>query len=116
MSAGNFEIERKRNYELKRRVIDATATVRTGRAVDHNMIDPVIDIVDPAAGVTLTVPDGTYVGQKLLITFSSDANGQTVTVTTTTGGDYSLTAVGDYASLEWVNSTSGWIYLSEVST
>jgi len=67
MSKGNFEQERKANFELKKRVVTGTATVRTGRSDDNNVIDVAIDIADPADDFTLTVPDGTYMGQELLI-------------------------------------------------
>lgn len=108
MSSGNYQFERKRNYELREKTIDTTYTVKTGRSSDNLIIDNPINIADPSADFTLTVSNGSYEGQTLLITFTSDASDKTVTVTVTTGTNYSLTAAGDFASLEWVNSTVGW--------
>ncbi len=83
MSRGNLEHEIKAIFELKRRVVVATATVRTGRAADTNIIDMVIDIDDAADDFTLTVPDGTYMGQQILIVMSSNTNSKTCTVSVT---------------------------------
>jgi len=80
VSRGNWEFERKANFDLKKRTITGTATVRTGRTADSGIIDVVIDIVDPEDNFTLTVPDGTYMGQQLLIVMSSNANSKTASV------------------------------------
>lgn len=118
MSGGNLEYERKSNFELKKRTVTGTVTVRTGRGADTNIIDVVIDVVDPAADFTITIPDGTYEGQQLLITFSSDASSKTVTTAADTGsgGDSTMGTAGMYMFLLWVNSTTGWVAVSESVT
>ena len=83
MSKGNLEQERKGNFELKKRVVAATATIRTGRAADTNVIDVVVDIADPAADFTLTLPDGTYMGQEILIVMSANTSSKTCTLAIT---------------------------------
>ncbi len=80
MSRGNLEHEIKAIFELKKRVVAATATIRTGRAADTNVIDMVIDIADPAADFTLTLPDGTYMGHEILIVMSSNTSSKTCTL------------------------------------
>jgi len=94
-----------------------TYTVVVGGSGNSFKSDRVINVTTTDGNsMTITVPDGIYEGQRLLINFVTEESAETVTVTTTTGGDYSMTAAGDYCSLEWVNSTVGWIYLSEQTT
>jgi hypothetical protein len=110
MSKGNVQSEWLSDLALHERTFTATGTVKTGRADsnDNGLIDNPVLITDPAANVTLTVPDGKQVGQVLFILFTSDASSKTVTITTTTGDDGSLTAAGDYAAFHWMGATSGW--------
>jgi hypothetical protein len=112
MSAGNLQHTANRNRDLREKLFTATGTVRTGRVADHFAIDNPVLVTSPAADVTLTVPDGVEIGQRLNILFTADANSKTVTVTTTTGDDGSLTAAGDFVALEWFGATSGWQKLS----
>ncbi len=116
MSAGNHFSIRKRAFDLREKEITTTYTVKVGGAGDDFIEDRVINIKDPAANFTVTVANGVYEGQRLLVTFTSDTSSKTATITVTTGTNYSLTAAGDYASLEWVNSTVGWIALNSQET
>lgn len=105
------------NECLKRRrknVTVSTYTVRTGRTTDAFAIDNPVVASGASNAITLTVPDGVAVGQTLLIVCSDGTNN--ITVTTTTGSDYSLTAAGDYASLQWSGSDSGWVALASQET
>jgi hypothetical protein len=111
-SAGNIQFTSLRSANQRERDITATATIRTGRPSDDFVIDNPVNVVSPEDDTTLTIPDGIEVGQRLNILFSADANSKTVTVTTTTGDDGSLTAAGDFVALEWFGSTSGWQKLS----
>ena len=98
------------NYE--QRTVTATCTLRTGRATDIFMADSVVIVEDPAADVTLTVPDGVQVGQTMIIVFESNDDSKTLTVTTTTGTDYSSTTAGQYTYIIWSGATSGWLKVS----
>lgn len=122
MSAGNWFATRKRAHDLRTKSITTSSTVttytaRVGGSAYNFIEDRVINVTTTSGNsLTITVPNGVYAGQRLLINFVTEGSAETITVTTTTGSDYSLTAAGDYVSLEWVNATSGWIYLSEVTT
>lgn len=122
MSAGNWFATRKRAHDLRTKSITTSSTVttytaRVGGSAYNFIEDRAINVTTTSGNsLTITVPNGVYAGQRLLINFVTEGSTETITVTTTTGSDYSLTAAGDYVSLEWVNATSGWIYLSEVTT
>lgn len=108
MTAGTHQFTRNRAFGLNEKVFTATGTLRTGRSDDTFIFDNPVKVTDPAADTTLTVPDGVEIGQQLFIVFTSDASSKTVTITTTTGDDGSLTAAGDYAAFHWCGATSGW--------
>jgi len=99
-------------FDEVERAVSATYTTKVGSTSDNFIVDRVITVTDPADNFTITVTNGTVEGQRLLISFLNDSESKTVTVTCTTGSDYSLTAAGHYASLEWVGSSSGWVALS----
>jgi hypothetical protein len=108
VSAGNFFETRRRAYDLRTKAIVTTYTTRAGGASDDFIEDRVITVSDAAENFTITVSNGVYEGQRLLITVLSNTSSITVTVTTTTGDDCTLDTAGDYVSLEWVNATAGW--------
>jgi len=108
----NFQFTHNRSRASQEKLITASATIRTGRVTDSFAFDNPVVVTDPEDDVTITVPDGQEIGQRLNILFTSDDNSKTVTVTTTTGDDGSLTAAGDFVALEWFGATSGWQKLS----
>ena len=117
MAAGNLFITRKKAFVLRTKAVNATYTVRVGGSVYNHIKDRVITVTDPVAGFTITIPDGVYEGQQLLITFLSDANNVTVIAyKSTPGAGVNLTTAGDFVSLEWVNDDAGWILLAYQST
>lgn len=118
MSAGNLFLTRKKAFDLYERTVTAsTATTKVGGSSDGFVEDRVVNVVTTSAvNCTVTVTNGTYEGQRVLINFLTEGSNETVTVTTTTGSDYSLTAAGDFCSLEWVNSTVGWTALASQET
>lgn len=112
MSSGNLFTTRQSAFELRTKVIDSTYTVRVGGDNDNFQVDRVINIVDPAADFTITVPAGVYAGQQLLITLTAHATATvTVTIDLATGTDVALGDEGDYTSLEWIDSVIGWVPL-----
>ena len=117
MAAGNLFITRSKAFVLRTKAVNTTYTVRVGGSGYNHIKDRVITVTDPTANFTITIPDGVYEGQQLLITFLSDANNVTVTVyKSTPGAPINLTTAGDFASLEWVNDDAGWVVLAYEST
>jgi len=108
MGSANRQATREDAFKFKTQDVHSNYTVKVGGVAGNFYKDRVVRIVNPTANMTITVPDGVYKGQQLLITWTA-GTGFTVTITTATGSDYALTTAGDYASLEWVNDTSGWI-------
>lgn len=114
MSKANWFNTRKGAFELREKSVTGTYTVRVGSVANNFLVDRVINIV-PAAAFTLTLPNGIYEGQQALITYTSGTT-HAVTVSITLGTNLSLTTAGDFASLEWVNSTIGWTVLASQET
>ena len=123
MSAGNFFHTEKMAYDLRTKALTTSATVttytaKTGRVADNFVVDRVIR-VDGTSGsaMTITVPDGVYYGQRLLVILEVYAATSTVDVSTTTGDDATqMTAAGGYSDLVWMGDTLGWVELSNEAT
>jgi len=120
MSAGNWFETRRGAFNQRTKDINATYTTRAGGSGDTFIEDRVITITDPAVSFTLYVADGTYEGQELLIAFLSDASGVTVTLDEESGSAATntdlagtVTTVGQYWMLMWVNVTVGWVSIKE---
>lgn len=120
--ANFFETKRKahdlRTVALTTATGNITYTARTGRVADNFVHDRVIRVTTTATfSMTITVPDGTYYGQKLLVIFEVEASSETVDVSTTTGDDATqMTAAGGYSVLVWHGSTLGWVEESNEAT
>lgn len=120
MASGNWFETRRKAYDLREKAITAAYTTRAGGSGDTFIEDRVITITDPAASFTVSVSDGTYEGQELLIAFLSDASGVTITLAaiatssaTNTDLAGTVTTAGQYWMLMWVNSTVGWVSIKE---
>lgn len=113
MSAGNLLSTRKKAFDLRTKAVTAAYTVRVGATGDNFLSDRVITITNPAESFAIALPAGSYFGQEILISLLANDNGKTVTVNKAVpvGGSVGLSAAGDYASLEYVNDTAGWILL-----
>lgn len=124
MSAGNlFETRRKgfvqRTKEITTSATVTTYTVRLGGASDNFICDRVINVTTTDGNdLAIALGSGTYEGQRLLINFVTEGNAETITVTAATGsgGDSTMATAGMYMSLEWMNSTVGWVVLAESVT
>ena len=126
MSSGNWFETRRKTYGQYTLNISSTGnaayTVRVGGQADGFIHDRVINWthVDAIGNIAITLPDGIYEGQRVLINYvAADTAGDDIVITPATAlttATYTLTAVGDYCSLEWTNATGGWEYLSEVTT
>lgn len=116
MSAGNLFETRRKAFKL--RTVDVTAdyTVKLGGTSDNYVYDRVLNVDSSAeANIAITLGNGVYEGQRLLINFTVEGSAETITVTAETGsgGDSTMDTAGQYMSLEWVNSTTGWVVLAE---
>ena len=116
MSGANFQHLRRQDYELHAQTVSSTYTVRTGTPAYNGLFDNPVIVSDPAAAITLTIPDGDYVGQELMIVFESNGSSQTLTVTTTTGTDYSSSTAGQWTLIRWTGATSGWLKVAGTFT
>ena len=128
MSAGNWFLTRKKGFDERTTNLDTTTdgvtyTIRVGASTDDFICDRVLNwtIVDALGSVTITVPDGLYEGQRVLINYAAEdaVCADEVIVTPTTAlvtATYTLGELGDYCSLEWVNATGGWVYLAYAAT
>jgi len=115
MAAHNFfETQRKavalRTVSLTTSSTNTTYTAKTGRVADNFVADAVINVTTTSGNsMTITVPDGTYAGQTLLVSFVTEANEETVDVTTTTGDDATqMTDDGGFWFGIWTDSVNGW--------
>jgi hypothetical protein len=122
-NAGNwFETQRKaHNLRTKNLTTSATVityTARTGRPADQFIVDRFIRVTTAATfSMTITVPDGSYYGQKLDVLFEVEGSAETVDVTTTTGDNGTqLTGAGGYNRFEWHGATIGWCLVSSSAT
>jgi hypothetical protein len=123
MSAANFFNTEKRAVEL--RTVDLTTssslttyTAKTGRVTDNFVMDRVINVTTTSGNsMTITVPDGVYPGQLLLVSFVTEGSAETVDVSTTTGDDATqMTDDGGYWLGIWTDSVNGWATLKYSAT
>lgn len=123
MSAFNFFNTEQKAFDLRTKQLTTadgtiTYTAKTGRAADNFIIDRVIRVTTTSTySMTITVPDGTYYGQELLVIFEVEGGTETVDVSTTTGDDATqMTAAGGYSYLRWHGSTLGWAQVANSAT
>ena len=121
MGAGNFFETQRKAYDLRTKALlssVSTYTARVGGASDNFIVDRVIR-VDGSSGtaLTITLPDGKFYGQRVLVILEVYAATSTVDVTTPTGDEATqMTAAGGYSDMVWMGSTLGWVELSQDAT
>lgn len=118
MSAGNWFETKRKAFKLRTKILTTstsctTYTARVGGASDNFIVDRVIR-VDGTSGsaMKITLPDGKYYGQRLLVVLDVYAATSTVDVDVDTADGVDSTqlgATGGYNVLEWVNATTGWV-------
>lgn len=116
MSANNLFETRRKGFVLRTVAVTADYTVKVGSVANNFIVDRVLNITTTdGSNIAITLGDALYEGQRLLINFTTEGNAETITVTAETGsgGDSTMTSAGEYMSLEWVNSTLGWVVLAE---
>lgn len=117
MSAGNWFETRRKAHGLREKSVTAAYTVRVGGASDNFIADRIITVPSASAVFTITVPSGTYRGQRLLVVVTKTTDlASAVTVATGTE-NYIIDCRSDYVSLEWIGcGNKGWIYLSKCAS
>lgn len=111
MSAGNFLNTRGKAFGLRtKEVLQENYTVRVGGIAYGFIVDRVVKVTTTTDGddITITVPNGSYYGQRLLVILIDVGHDETVSVTPDTGDSVDLGDDGDFVSLEYVDSTTGW--------
>lgn len=112
MSAGNYFNTRKKAYELRTTTITnkSTYTVKVGSPSDNLVVDAVLKIVTTADGndLTVTVPNGEYPGQRLILILDTLGDDESVTITVTTGDGVTFDAEDEWVELLWVDDSIGW--------
>jgi polygalacturonase len=116
MSAFNWFETEKRAFDLRTKTVDDDYTVKIGSVSNNFVFDRVIVVSDPAANCTITVPDGIYVGQQLIITLESNDNSKTVTIDGNAAQDSTMATAGMYQISLWTGATTGWVVLKESVT
>lgn len=116
MSANNLFETRRKGFVIRTVTVTEDYTVRVGSSANNFIVDRVVNVDSSAeAAIAITVPNGLYEGQRVLINFTVEGSAETITVTPATANTtatYSFTDIGDYCSLEWMNSTEGWAPLN----
>lgn len=95
-----------------------TYTAKTGRAADDFVIDRVIRVTTGSTySLIITLPNGVYYGQQLLVIFEVEGGTETIKVDVDTGDDStSLSAAGAWSIMQWAGSTIGWLELAASAT
>jgi hypothetical protein len=119
----NFFFHKRQAHDARTKALttsdgNITYTAKTGRAADNFEVDRVIRVTTTATySMTITLPDGSYYGQEVLVIFEVEASNETVDVSTTTGDDATqMTAAGGYSILQWHGSTLGWAQIANSAT
>ena len=111
MSVANWGTNEVRWLDLYKKTITESYTVIVG--ADHYR-DSIIICDDCAADATITLPDGIYIGQRVVILVKSDVNNKTVTVTPDNGTGSSLIVENDFVEELW--SGENWIRIASTET
>ncbi|TES90641.1 MAG: hypothetical protein E3J87_09575 [Candidatus Cloacimonadota bacterium] len=117
MASGNWFETRRKAYGMRTKKITTSSTLttyttRAGGASDNFIEDAVIEVTTTSGNsLTITVSDGTYSGQTLLVIFTVEGNNEGVTITPDTGAATNLTADRGYSLLMWV-AVRGWTEIS----
>lgn len=123
-SAGNwFETERKA-YKLRTKAFTTssgiiTYTAKVGGASNNFVVDSIIQVTTTSGfNLTITVPNGKYSGQELLIVCAANGGGaDTIDTTVALGDDITqITGVSGYSVLLWIDDTNGWVEMVNSAT
>jgi hypothetical protein len=94
-----------------------TAVSHTTPSGADQAYESCVKCVNPAATITITVADGVFMGQTMIVYFESDANAQDVVVAYN-ATSVTLTVATCYTILMWIgDATAGdWVVIKEKLT
>lgn len=106
MSSGNFQFEKKRNYEMSKKRVNADYTIRTGRTTDGFKFDNPTAVYNPSDDIALTLSDGSYIGQEILVVVEANTSDKDAVLTVSSSANASedvitLEVAGEYVKLLW---------------
>ena len=109
MSSGNFDQERKRNFQLRAKRVDADYTIKTGRSDDIGVLDNPVCVYNPADDIAITLPDGSYIGQEVMVAVEANTSSKDAVLTVSTPASASedvitLEDAGEYIKLIWTGT------------
>lgn len=111
MSATNHFFERGQAFkQYIKTITSGDYIVKVGSVANNFVVDRVVKITTTTDDddTTITVPDGIYSGQRLLVILTDVGHDETVTVSPTHGDEVALGDDNDYVSYEYIDSTTGW--------
>lgn len=119
MSSSNFQFERKRNFQLQAKTVAATYTIKSGLSSQNQIIDNPVLFTDLADDITVTLGDGAYIGQEIMIVMTSNTNSKTATVNvlkheTSDPEDRIHNAADEYSFMMWTGTE--WVNIANTST
>jgi hypothetical protein len=105
-SPGNTQYNTLRAFDLNKKTVTATCTLKVGADSDFFQIDNPVIVVDPAATTTITVPDGLFAGQEVFIANKSNSESSAITISvthhyTSDPETFTITNEGQNLQLKW---------------
>jgi len=105
MSAGN-QYEWLRMLDKGKKTVIATCTLKVGTDDNLFMVDNPVIVADPAADVTITVPDGVKAGQQVFIANKTNSGAKTLTLSvskhyTSSPETFTISTEGQCLLLMW---------------
>lgn len=95
-----------------------TYTAKVGRPEDDFVIDKFIRVTTTDGNsMTITLPNGVYLGQQIHVLFEVVVGTETVAVANAAAGAIAtpMTNAGGYSILEWTGSTIGWVEIANAT-
>ena len=79
------------------------------------MVDRVIEVTTTSTyDMTITVPNGVFAGQQLLVVMVAEGGTDTVDTTVATGDNITqLSQAGAWGILLWIDDTNGWVEMAQ---
>lgn len=105
-SPANIQYETLRAFDLNKKKATESYTVRVGSDDNLFQIDNPVYVDDPAADLTITVPDGAVIGQMVYIANKSNSGSKTITLSVS--NHYTSAPETFTISTEGQNLLLGW--------
>jgi hypothetical protein len=114
MAAGNWYNNMQMASDLFAIETAVSYTTHSGSGQVH---ESCVKAIDPAGTITITVADGCYMGQTMIVMFESDSHSQDVVVAYNST-PVTLTVAACYTILMWIGDAEGgdWVVIKEKLT